>query len=45
MFKNVKDRQEHGETLGLGLAGGPEGEVSPLSNDLLLEKLNKVVIT
>ena len=41
-FQDVKDRQEHGETLGLGLAPGPEGEVSPMSNDLLLEKLNKV---
>lgn len=42
LFQDVKDRQEHGETLGLGLAPGPEGEVSPMSNDLLLEKLNKV---
>ena len=42
--KNVKDRQESGEAMGLGLVGGggPEGEVSPMSNDLLLEKLNKV---
>ena len=41
-FKDVKDRQESGEAMGLGLSGGPEGEVSPMSNDLLLEKLNKV---
>ena len=41
-IQDVKDRQESGEALGLGLTGGPEGEVSPMSNDLLLEKLNKV---
>lgn len=44
-IEDVKDRQEHGETLGLGLAPGPEGEVSPMSNDLLLEKLNKMFVT
>ena len=41
-LQDVKDRQESGEALGLGLTGSPEGEVSPISNDLLLEKLNKV---
>ena len=43
ILQDVKDRQESGEALGLGLTGSPEGEVSPISNDLLLEKLNKVI--
>merc|ERR1712003_463304 len=44
-IEDVKNRQESGEALGLGLTGGPEGEVSPMSNDLLLEKLNKMFVT
>ena len=43
VVQDVKDRQESGEALGLGLTGSPEGETSPISNDLLLEKLNKVL--